>query len=48
MYDIAIQYKKSTETYLADTLSRYYLETSKATPAADVSQVRSRFEDLEP
>ena len=44
-----LRYEKGTEMYLADILSRHYLETSKETQAAvEVSQVRSRFEeDLE-
>lgn len=44
MYNITIRYKKGTELYQTDTLSQHYLELSKETPAAEVSQVRSRFE----
>lgn len=39
-----IRYKKGKEMYLADTLSRHYLEAEEGATAAEVSQVRSKFE----
>ena len=43
-YDLVIQYKKGREMYLADTLSRHYLEAEDSATVAKVSYVHSKFE----
>ena len=42
-YDLVIRYKKGKEMYLADTLSRHYLEAEDGATAAKVSHVHSKF-----